>query len=213
MTARRFAAPLLGLAMLATGCSTGVAGQEPAGNVSPSSAWHGRVPDKPMPRPSFTLTDTAGRSYDFGAATRGRGTLVFFGYTNCPDICPTTMAGIASALRQVPRDVRAKVTVVFVTTDPRRDTGPVLRRWLNRFNPSFVGLTGSDAQVAGAERLVGVPLAEKEEVPGSGYSVTHSARVTAYGADDRAHVLYVADARASDYRADLPLLVEKRPPE
>ena len=213
MTVRRFAASLLVLAALGAGCGTGVAGQEPAGDVSPPSVWHGTVPDKPMPRPSFTLTEAAGRPYDFGAATRGRGTLLYFGYTNCPDVCPTTMADIASALRQVPPEVRAKVTVVFVTTDPHRDTGPVLRRWLNRFNPSFVGLTGSDAQLTRVEQLVGVPLAEKEAVPGGGYSVTHAAQVTAYGADDRAHALYLTDAQVADYRADLPLLVQERPPE
>lgn len=230
MTVRRFAPLALvlpalvlpALALLAAGCGTGNAAQAPTGTVgtvtasstSPgSSTWHARVPDKPMTRPSFTLTDTDGRPYDFAAATGGRGTLLFFGYANCPDVCPTTMADIASALRQVPPEVRAEVSVVFITTDPLRDTGPALRRWLNRFDPTFVGLTGTPAQVAHVERLVGVPLAEQEQVPGGGYSVTHAAQVTAYGADDRAHALYQADAQVSDYRADLPLLVEERPPE
>ena len=165
-----------------------------------------------MTRPSFTLTDTSGRPYEFAAATRGRATLLFFGYTNCPDVCPTTMADVASALRQVPPEVRDRVSVVFITTDPRRDTRLALRRWLDRFNPAFIGLRGTQAQVEHVERLIGVPLAEAEEVPGGGYSVSHSAQVTAYGTDDRAHALYQADAQVSDYRADLPLLVEERPP-
>jgi len=207
---------LAALAMLGGGCGTGAAVQAPAIAVSPSPGaagpWHARVPDKPMTRPSFTLTDTGGRPFNFAAATRGRATLLFFGYSNCPDVCPTTMADIASALRQVPPAVRDKVSVVFITTDPRRDSRQALRRWLDRFNPSFVGLRGTQAQVEHVERLVGVPLAEAEEVPGGGYSVSHSAQVTAYGTDDRAHALYQADAQVSDYRADLPLLVEERPP-
>ena len=211
----RLALTLSALALLAAGCGTGKATQ-PLAVLSSSTAagpWHARVPDRPMPRPSFTLTDTQGRPYDFAAATQGRATLLFFGYSNCPDVCPTTMADIAGALREVPAQVRAKVSVVFVTTDPARDTEAALRRWLDRFNPAFVGLRGTPAQVQRVERLIGVPLAEEDKVPGGGYSVTHSAQVTAYGADDRAHVLYEADAQVSDYRADLPLLVEERPPE
>jgi protein SCO1/2 len=219
MTPRRLvlaALVLPALALLASGCGAGAAAEPPAVAVLPSSSasgpWHARVPDEPMPRPSFLLTDTSGRPYDFAAATRGRATLLFFGYANCPDVCPTTMADIASALRQVPPEVRDRVSVVFITTDPQRDSAPALRRWLDRFNPAFIGLRGTPAQVEHVERLIGVPLAEAEEVPGGGYSVSHSAQVTAYGADDRAHALYQADAQVSDYRADLPLLVEERPP-
>ena len=219
MTPRRLvplALMLAALALLAGGCGAGEAVGPPAIAVAPSSSaagpWHARVPDRPMTRPSFTLTDTSGRPYEFAAATRGRATLLFFGYTNCPDVCPTTMADVASALRQVPPEVRDRVSVVFITTDPRRDTRLALRRWLDRFNPAFIGLRGTQAQVEHVERLIGVPLAEAEEVPGGGYSVSHSAQVTAYGTDDRAHALYQADAQVSDYRADLPLLVEERPP-
>jgi hypothetical protein len=94
------------------------------------------------------------------------------------------MADIAAALGKVPATDRAKTTVV-ITTDPRRDTGPVLRAWLDRFDPSFVGLTGTDAQLAAAQRAAGVPLAEPEGT-GEGYTVTHSAEVPAFSPDDRA---------------------------
>ena len=141
-------------------------------------------------------------------ATKGRLAYLFFGYSNCPDVCPTTMADIAAALGKVPATDRAKTTVVFITTDPRRDTGPVLRAWLDRFDPSFVGLTGTDAQLAAAQQAAGVPLAEPEGT-GEGYTVTHSAEVLAFSPDDRAHAVYLDGTSVSDYAHDLPLLLAK----
>ena len=102
--------------------------------------------EPPYQRPSFTLTDTSGAAYDFATATKGRPTLLFFGYTNCPDVCPTTFADIAVALRKLDPSVASQIQVVFVTTDPARDTPQVIREWLDRFDADlptpFVGLTG-----------------------------------------------------------------------
>jgi hypothetical protein len=86
----------------------------------------GLVP-QPLPRkPSFTLADTAARPFAFVPRTRGELTYLYFGYTHCRDACPTTMSDLAAALRREPARVRKHVEVVFVTVDPRRDTGPVL---------------------------------------------------------------------------------------
>jgi protein SCO1/2 len=148
--------------------------------------------------------DTAGRRFDFAARTRGRPTLLFFGYTHCPDVCPTTMADAAAALRGVAEPLRSTVRVVFVTTDPARDTGPVLAAWLRNFDEDlparFVGLTGTPAQVEAAQAAARVPVA-------SDGGQTHSAELLLYGPDDYARVAYVTGSKPEDIRRDLPLVV------
>ena len=156
--------------------------------------------DPPYQRPSFTLTDTSGAAYDFATATKGRPTLLFFGYTNCPDVCPTTFADIAVALRKLDPAVAAAVQVVFVTTDPARDTPQVIREWLDRFDADlptpFVGLTGDQATLDQAQLSAGVPLAQDG-------GETHSALLLLYGSDDAAHVAFDAGNTPKDIAADL----------
>jgi protein SCO1/2 len=172
---------------------------------TPAGAYRGTELDPPQPRPTFTLTDTTGARFDFAARTRGRPTLLFFGFTHCPDICPTTMASVAAALRGVDEPLRRSVQVVLVTTDPARDTGPVLARWLRNFDADlparFVGLTGTVAQVEAAQAAARVPVAEDD-------GRTHSAELLLYGADDYARVAYVADAAPDALRHDLPLVAK-----
>ena len=133
---------------------------------------------------------------------------LYFGYTHCPDACPTTMSDLAAALRREPPAVRERVEVVFVTVDPRRDTGPVLRTWLDHFDSSFVGLRGSPRRIAAAELAAGVPLAPPEKVKGSHYSVAHSTLLLPYSPDGIAHVVYTEGFRTGDYAHDMPLLLK-----
>jgi len=172
-----------------------------------SSALRGLVPE-PLPvKPSFTLTDTSGRPYDFRSATRGKLTYLYFGYTHCPDACPATMSDLTYALRVQPAAIRRRVAVVFVTVDPRRDTPAVLRKWLNHYNTSFVGLTGTRAQLDVAEAQAGVPPAPEEKETGKNYSVAHSSLLFAYSPDDRAHVVYAQGFKPSDYAHDVRILL------
>ncbi|MBM7807726.1 protein SCO1/2 [Geodermatophilus bullaregiensis] len=154
----------------------------------------------PYQRPSFTLTDTSGAAYDFASATAGRPTLLFFGYTNCPDICPTTMADVALALRDVDPALAEQVQVVFVTTDPAADTPEVLAEYLARFDADlptrFVGLTGAQDVIDQAQLSAGVPLAEDA-------GRLHSSLLLLYGADDQAHVAFDAGNTSRDIAGDL----------
>lgn len=95
-------------------------------------------------RPAFTLTATDGQPFDFRGRTAGRLTFLEFGYTHCPDVCPVHMANLAAALAKLPPSDRMRVDVVFVSIDPDRDSLPVLRKWLDAFDPTFISLTGSD---------------------------------------------------------------------
>jgi protein SCO1/2 len=149
----------------------------------------------PQPRPSFVLTDTTGASYSFATATAGKPTFVYFGYTHCPDVCPTTMADIGQALQAVPAAIRAQTQVVFVTTDVVNDTGPVIAAWLKAFDvagaPPMVGLYGTQAQIDQAEAVNHIMLA-------SDGGQTHSATVLLYGTDNLARVSYEQSDNESD---------------
>ena len=155
---------------------------------------------EPYRRPTFTLTDTSGASYDFKSATAGKPTLLFFGYTNCPDVCPTTMADIAVALRGLDASLVKQLQVVFVTTDPTRDTPAVLGEWLGRFDADlptrFIGLTGDQATIDQAQLSTGVPLAEED-------GRLHSSLLLLYGSDDEARVAFDAGNTSRDIATDL----------
>jgi protein SCO1/2 len=207
---RRLTLVAVALGLAAAGC-----GGSSTPSASPSSAaalLHGAVPTQHDPRPTFTLVDTSGHTYDFGAQTRDKVTMLYFGYTHCPDECPTSMADLAQALTRLPAAVAKQVVVVFVTTDPWRDTKPVLRKWLDRFSPTFVGLTGTPAQVAGAEVRMGMPISrrvpEKKHSKVGRYSVDHFAAVMAFGRDNRLETLYPSGVTPGDIASDMSALVK-----
>jgi len=210
--ARAVAAAFLALGVAAVaGCGSSHHATPPASTTtttSSASQLDGLIPT-PLPvKPSFTLRDTAGRPYSFLPSTRGKLTYLFFGYTHCPDACPATMSALSYALRLQPTAVRKRIDVVFVTVDPRRDTGPVIRTWLDHFSTSFVGLTGTIDQISAVEQEAGVPPAPK--VPGKGvnYEVTHSSILFAYSPDGRAHVVYAQGFKPTAYAHDMPLLLQ-----
>jgi protein SCO1 len=194
-------------ALVLAGCSDPAAGDEghdhgdaPAVVEGPEDRYAGLDLAEPYRRPTFTLTDTTGAAYDFKAATAGRPTLLFFGYTNCPDVCPTTMADVAVALRGVDPALAASVQVVFVTTDPAFDTPEVLGEYLGRFDADlptrFVGLTGEQDVIDQAQLAAGVPLAEDD-------GRLHSSLLLLYGTDDEAQVAFDAGNTARDIADDL----------
>ena len=200
-------AAALAAALALSGCSTPAAGEDvhehaepPAAVEAPQDRYAGLDLVEPYRRPTFTLTDTAGAPYDFQAATAGSPTLLFFGYTNCPDVCPTTMADVAVALRGLDPAIVSRVKVVFVTTDPATDTPAVLAEYLSRFDAdlpvSFVGLTGDQAAIDQAQLSAGVPLAEDQ-------GRLHSSLLLLYGTGDEAQVAFDAGNTARDIAEDL----------
>ncbi|MCW2636695.1 MAG: putative Copper chaperone SCO1/SenC [Blastococcus sp.] len=172
----------------------------PAVVEAPRDRYAGLDLAEPYRRPTFTLTDTTGAQYDFQKATGGRPTLLFFGYTNCPDVCPTTMADVALALRDTDPALAEKVQVVFVTTDPGTDTPAVLGEYLSRFDADlptrFVGLTGSQDSIEQAQLSAGVPLAEEG-------GRLHSSLLLLYGTGDEAQVAFDAGNTSRDIADDL----------
>ena len=173
-----------------------------------SETYRGGLVTPPLPKPRFVLTDTSGAPFDFWHRTLGSVTLLFFGYTNCPVECPVHMASIGAALKRVPSDIANEVKLVFVTTDPARDTPVVLQRWLDSFDRRFVGLTGTEAALEAAQRATGVSLARKIAPLNGSYSVAHANFVVAYSKDNLAHVIYPGGVSKDDWIHDLPLLIQ-----
>ena len=170
--------------------------------------YRGGVISPPVPKPKFVLTDTSGAPFDFQRNTQGYVTLLFFGYTYCPDQCPMHMGTLGAALKTLPAGVAGQVKLVFVTTDPARDTPPVLRRWLDLFDRRFIGLTGTEAAIEAIERAAGVPLATRTPIANGNYGVAHANFVLAYTKDNLAHLIYPGGVSKQDWVHDLPLLVK-----
>ncbi|WP_381796376.1 SCO family protein [Streptomyces niveus] len=172
------------------------------------------VLDKPFEKPNLVLKDTEGKTYDFREETKGKPTLIYFGYTHCPDVCPLTMSNIAIARKALPKADQDKLQVVFITTDPERDTSAELAKWLpSAGDPSFVGLTGDFPTIQAGARQVGIGIepATKEK-DGSVVSM-HGAQVIAFSPKtDGGYVLYGEDTTADDYTKDLPKLIKGETP-
>jgi protein SCO1/2 len=165
-----------------------------------------------IPKPGFMLQNMDGGRFDFRAETRGTLTFLFFGYTHCPDVCPLHMANLAAVLHTLPAETARQVRVVFVTTDPERDTKERLTSWLANFDSSFVGVTGTPAALDVAQRALGMAPASREgNLPGGGYGISHGAHLWAFTPDDSAHVLYPFGMKREDIAADIPILLRLWP--
>ncbi|WP_078489446.1 SCO family protein [Streptomyces bikiniensis] len=172
------------------------------------------VLDRPYDKPALVLTDTKGEKYDLRERTKGKPTLIYFGYTHCPDVCPMTMSNIAIARKQLPKADQDKLQVVFVTTDPERDTSAELAKWLPAAgDPSFTGLTGEFSAIQAGARQIGIGIdPPKKEKDGKVVSM-HGAQVIAFSpTTDQGYVLYGEDTTAEQYAEDLPKLVKGENP-
>ena len=169
----------------------------------------GKAPQPPLAGAAiggpFTLVDQNGRTMsDRGFAGRYR--IVYFGYTHCPDVCPTDLATISHALTLFEkRDAAraARVQPVFVTVDPARDTPAVLKDYLRAFHPRLIGLTGSAAQVADAEKKFVVYARKGDLQPGGGYAMDHSRQIVLQGPDGEPLALLPDDQGPQAMAAEL----------
>ena len=152
--------------------------------------WQPELPERPLPKAGlaeggdFTLQSIKGpvslKDY------RGKEVLLYFGYTYCPDICPTSLAATAEGLKLLTPDELAQVAVIFVSVDPKRDTPARLKEYVEFFHPSMLGVTGSVEEIAAIAKRYGVFYAEqKVETAGGGYVVDHSADTFIVAADGR----------------------------
>lgn len=193
-TWKRIVVCLLALGMIATlsGC-----GQH---------TFRGTVIEPPNPAPDFTLIDQQGQPFRL-SEQRGSTVVLFFGFTNCPDICPTAMGDMAAVRRNLGSD-GDKLRVALITVDPERDTSERLGRYVAMFDPSFIGLTGERSTLDQVIKDYGV-TAIKRELPGSAlkYTMDHSAFIYVIDAAGNLRMLFSNGASVDDITGDLRYLM------
>lgn len=138
---------------------------------------------------------------------RGKVVMLFFGYTSCPDVCPTTMAELKQSLEKI-GDQAKQVQVVYVTVDPERDTPERVQEYVNHFNPNFIGLSGSEAELAKVWNDYGVFREIVDGTSAAGYLVNHTARVTMIDQQGNMRVSFPFDTPVDDIVHDLKLLLK-----
>lgn len=179
------------------------------GAQEPSERLTGTELDPPFEVSSTPLVDTDGAPYSLTEDTDKDLTLVFFGYTNCPDICGQVMATLAGTLTRLSDEQKDRLDVVFVTTDPARDTEPVVEKYVDAFDPSIIGLTGplDDIIEVGLSLKIGIEQGEK--LPSGGYDVTHGTQVMAIDADDETPVFWDYDVSQAQLAHDVTMLLDE----
>jgi protein SCO1/2 len=157
--------------------------------------------------PEMVLTDQTGRPFQL-SSQQGKVVLLFFGYTSCPDVCPTTLAEMAHVAREL-GDQAAGVQVAFVSVDPN-DTPQKLAQYVKLFNPNFTGLTGSAIELQRAMKSFQVK-AQRRDTPGSGvgYSIDHSAFTYVIDKQGRLRELITYGAPVEDVINDVQLLLNE----
>ena len=202
----RAAVALVGVALLAGCASSGH--EQPGVTVNGQRGWHGTAIDDGGYRlPDVPFTDTGGRRTSLAAEDTAPVTLVFFCYTHCPDICNVVLANVASALRGASPAVRKDVRLVFVSTDPQRDTTAVVREYLDRFDKHFEGLVAPVDDVAAAAQALYISYEKPDGSTGGPYEVDHGTYTTAFvGGSSR--LVWSDTTSVADLRADLTRLVQ-----
>ena len=155
---------------------------------------------------SFELTQSNGEIFRLGDQ-RGKLILLFFGYTSCPDVCPTTMAEMKLVMDDL-GDAADSVQVVFISVDPDRDTPEKIQKYVEHFNPTFIGLTGSMDELQKIWDSYGVYRAVNETTSALGYIVDHTARVTLVDADGNLRLSYGFQTPVEDIVHDIKLLLK-----
>jgi protein SCO1/2 len=184
-----------------------------ASSTEGTDDWAGTVLPAPQEKPAIELTTTEGQPFDLVTDTEGRLTLMMFGYTNCPDVCPISLATLKAALDELGPEAANAVDVVFITADPERDTPERLRAFLDQHDADFIGLTGDPDQIARAQQLAEVPAAVIDDADANGdYAVLHSTQMIAYQPDGMARIVYPFGTRQQDWLRDLPRLIDGEDP-
>nr|WP_168012260.1 SCO family protein [Halomonas salinarum] len=150
--------------------------------------WHTTDISEAMPDLDLRLTDENGQQVEEDAFA-GKTTLLYFGYTHCPDICPTSLAKIAAAIKRLDEPERDELQVLFVSVDPERDTKASLRQYTEIFGPQFIGLTGDSSQLDALTNRYKVSYSYGEKDANGRYDVSHSSGIFVFDEQGQARLL------------------------
>lgn len=173
--------------------------------VNPPHTWTGMLMDPLAPVNDFSLTAAGGkpvRISDF----RGKLVALYFGYTYCPDVCPTTLAELAAGMRDLGADAQ-QVQVIFISVDPARDTPERLADYVANFDPSFIGITGSPEEIAAVATPLGIYYQTHEGTAATGYLVDHTATVMVLDRQGRLRLLLPFGTTGAQAASDLRALM------
>jgi protein SCO1/2 len=187
----RLLAPLVAVLLLA-GC-----GEEP---------WYGKEITGLMPELEFELTAENGETVS-EQLFAGQPVAMYFGFTHCPDICPTTLARLTAAIRQLPDGLRQELQLAFVSVDPDRDGPRALARYTDAFSDRMVGLTGSQKQLREFTRRYRITYGYEEPDENGDYEVSHSSAIFVFDADGEPRLMLLDSLGVAEMAHDLELLL------
>jgi protein SCO1 len=185
--------------LLAASCLVALA----AGCRPPS--FHGTTYEPPETAPPVVLQQANGAKFSL-AAQHGSVVLLYFGYTHCPDVCPTTLSDWKRVKTSLGRDA-SRVRFVFISVDPDRDDPATLQLYVSRFDPDFIGATGDSATLAGIERSFHVSSSREESASASGYAMTHPSQTFVVDKDGELRLVYSFGMQTSDMVSDIRQLL------
>lgn len=169
--------------------------------------FHGTVIEPPLPVTDFTLQTANGESFHL-SDQRGKIVLLFFGYTSCPDVCPITMGTFKQAYERL-GDNAGKVAFVMITADPERDTPEKVAAYAAQFNPEFVGLSGSTAELEPIWKELGVFVEKQDSGSAAGYLVSHTSSVYVIDRNGGLAMTFPYGTSAVDITDDLTQLLKQ----
>jgi protein SCO1/2 len=203
---------IMALAIAVMGAAAGIS----LGLVLPAQRQAGMAALTSLPEPGvideFELLDHNGRPFTL-QRLRGRWSLLFFGFTNCPDVCPSALYDLNQVSQQLPRPPGGETPphqVVFISVDPERDTPEVLSRYVAHFNPEFTGVSGAPEQLAALSAQLGIGYQVEEHPPGAErYGVVHSSSVVLTDPAGRLRGAFTAPLDAAAMARDLATLIDQ----
>lgn len=170
------------------------------------ASFRGTAYETPFPAaPDFTLTDANGKPFTL-SKNDGKITLLFFGYTFCPDVCPTTLAELKLATEKLGKDSE-NVRVVFVSVDPGRDTSELVQKYVERFNPAFTGLSGTEEELTPIWNEYGIFREIVKGTAETNYIVNHTARVILVDANGNLRLSFGFQTPPEDIAHDIEIIL------
>lgn len=179
-----------------------------AGCFGDDESWHGKDISGLMPELAFELTGTSGDTVT-ADATDGEIRMLFFGFTSCPDVCPTTLQKLSRAVRDMPEKWQDDTRIVFVSVDPRRDTPERIASYVDFFSDRAIGLTGEEKALRELSKRYRTTFGYEEPDSEGNYNVSHSSAVYVFDREGNARLLFRPELSVEDIRADLIALAEE----
>lgn len=179
-----------------------------AGCSGDQQNWNAKSISGLMPELSYELTDTSGKTVT-AEDTDGNIRLMFFGFTSCPDICPTTLQKLARVVKNLPEPTRQDVKIIFVSVDPERDTPERIKSYIEFFSDSIIGLTGSEKNLRELSKRYRTTFGYEAPNEDGNYDVSHSSAVYVFDRDGEARLLVRPGQSTEALIADLKALASQ----